>query len=99
MVFDEHVFPFSTKHPNAGARLRAEISLLPETLLNSSTQFGDANLLDPHVRNTSPDGDITRSGRVFPITAEISEENGSDWCTSIYHRMCPPAGGSADLEE
>lgn len=60
VVFDQHVFPFSTLHPNAGARLRAEISLLPESLLNSGTNFGDANLLDPHVRNTSPDADITR---------------------------------------
>jgi len=43
IVFDENVFPFSELHPNAGARLRAEISLLPESLL-SSTFFGDAKI-------------------------------------------------------
>lgn len=34
-MFDEIVFPFSKLHPNAGARLRAKISLLPDNLLNS----------------------------------------------------------------
>jgi hypothetical protein len=28
VVFDELVFPFSRLHPNAGARLRAELSVL-----------------------------------------------------------------------
>lgn len=32
MVFDEHKFPFSSLHPNAGAQLRSEILLLPESL-------------------------------------------------------------------
>jgi hypothetical protein len=34
VVFDETVFPFSTLHPNAGARLRLEISLLPPSLID-----------------------------------------------------------------
>jgi len=34
VVFDEGVFPFSALHSNAGARLRAEISLLPSGLTN-----------------------------------------------------------------
>jgi histone deacetylase 1/2 len=33
VVFDESVFPFSELHSNAGARLRAEILLLPSHLL------------------------------------------------------------------
>jgi hypothetical protein len=33
VVFDEIVSPFDEMHPNAGARLKAEISLLPPTLL------------------------------------------------------------------
>jgi hypothetical protein len=46
VVFDEHVFPFSRLHPNAGARLRAELSVLPDALLNPTNSFGDAILLD-----------------------------------------------------
>jgi histone deacetylase 1/2 len=33
VVFDEHVFPFAELNPNAGARLRDEILLLPTHLL------------------------------------------------------------------
>jgi hypothetical protein len=36
VVFDECVFPFADLHPNAGAQLRSEILLLPETLKNPS---------------------------------------------------------------
>jgi hypothetical protein len=32
VVFDETVFPFSTLHPNAGARLRREVDLLPDVI-------------------------------------------------------------------
>ena len=40
-----------------GARLRAELSLLLDVLLNPSTSFGDAILRDQHVPNsTSTDG-------------------------------------------
>ena len=40
-----------------GARLRAELSLLLDVLLNPSTSFGDAILHDQHVPNsTSTDG-------------------------------------------
>jgi hypothetical protein len=35
VVFDETVFPFASLHSNAGARLRQEILLLPESLQNS----------------------------------------------------------------
>lgn len=46
VVFDENVFPFASLHKNAGARLRAELHLLPEILRNPSMQFGDAIVLD-----------------------------------------------------
>jgi histone deacetylase 1/2 len=36
VVFDENVYLFSSLHPNAGARLRSEILLLPPALLNPS---------------------------------------------------------------
>jgi hypothetical protein len=44
VVFDETVFPFSKLHPNAGARLRAEISLLQDSLCNPL--IGDDNITD-----------------------------------------------------
>jgi hypothetical protein len=96
VVFDEHVFPFGTLHPNAGARLCAETSLLPKSLLNSSTNFGDADLSNPNVRNPSPVNDITCPGRILLVTAENPKENGSDWRDLVYHRMCSLAGGSTD---
>ena len=45
VVFDEIVYPFAQLHPNAGARLRSEVLLLPPTLLNPSSSFGTAILL------------------------------------------------------
>jgi hypothetical protein len=32
VVFDENVYPFAHLHPNAGAKLRSEILLLPPSL-------------------------------------------------------------------
>jgi hypothetical protein len=52
VVFDEHVFPFSKLHPNAGARHRAEISLLPESLRNSIS-IGDDNADHSNASSTS----------------------------------------------
>lgn len=46
VTFDEHIFPFAELHPNAGARLRSEISLLSDALLNPNSSFGDAILND-----------------------------------------------------
>ena len=55
-MFDENTFPFSTLHPNAGARLCAEILLLPPELLNPSDHGGEN--VDDHMINstTNPDG-------------------------------------------
>jgi hypothetical protein len=46
VVFDEQVFPFSRLNPNASARLRSELSILPDVLLNPTAGYGDATLLD-----------------------------------------------------
>lgn len=40
VIFDENVYPFASMHPNAGARLKAKILLLPTDLLNPSSDFG-----------------------------------------------------------
>jgi histone deacetylase 1/2 len=58
VVFDENLFPFSTLHPNAGARLRAEISLLPNSLRDStSTGDDNANRSDASSTNNNPPDD------------------------------------------
>ena len=36
VIFDEHVFPFSELHANAGAKLREEINLIPTHLMHPS---------------------------------------------------------------
>jgi histone deacetylase 1/2 len=40
VVFDETVFSFAKLNPNAGARLRSELLLLPSELLNPSSSWG-----------------------------------------------------------
>jgi hypothetical protein len=54
MLFDETEFPFSKLHPNAGARLREEISLLPQNLINLS----ESEQLNDHVANLPDESDI-----------------------------------------
>ena len=44
------MFPFASLHPNADARLRAEILLLPENLINPSG-IGELQMSD-HVLNS-----------------------------------------------
>lgn len=51
MVFDESIFPFEHLHPNAGARLRKEILLLLDNLLNPDS--GVLNCFDSHASNNS----------------------------------------------
>jgi histone deacetylase 1/2 len=43
VVFDETVFPFNELHPNAEARLRQEILLLPIDLLNPGDALPNTN--------------------------------------------------------
>jgi hypothetical protein len=46
VVFDELVFTFAALHSNVGARLRAEISLLPPFLLESTSYGGRSMEID-----------------------------------------------------
>lgn len=52
VVFDEHVFPFSKLHPNAGSLLRSEILLIPEHI-RDCLSFGDACATVPDLINLS----------------------------------------------
>lgn len=51
VVFDENVLPFSKLHDNAGARLRAEILLLPLSLTNPLLGAG---IVNDQVTNDAP---------------------------------------------
>lgn len=53
VVFDESVFPFASLHPNAGAQLKSEISLLPNHLLSSSS-FSDGDMFDHGQYDSNP---------------------------------------------
>jgi hypothetical protein len=69
VVFDEIVFPFNELHPNAGARLRQEILLLPNDLLNP----GDA------LPNTNVTNDPSSSQTVLQATEKNSAQTGDDF--------------------
>lgn len=81
VVFDEHIYPFSDLHPNAGHCLRAEILLLPEHLLNPSRdEHVDQSVINSSTNPahespvdvaTSADAAAEISGR----TGQILEQN------------------------
>lgn len=91
IVFDENIFPFAELHPNVGARLRDEVSLLPNSLLNS-TSFGNAILHDRHSTNSNTNvasssaGCQTTAGTKIPSIGEETEANGYDF-------LCLSGGG------
>jgi hypothetical protein len=53
-VFDETVFPFSMLHPNAGARLRSEILLLPPSLVDPALIQGSTMDVINLPKSTNP---------------------------------------------
>jgi hypothetical protein len=90
VVFDEGVFPFAQLHPNAGARLRAEISLLPDTLLSPRTSgLGDAVLRDLSVSSHVPANPLMSSTRSPDDAGENTEENNADLGEDECYFVCP----------
>jgi hypothetical protein len=67
VVFDEHIFPFVELHANAGARLRAQINLLPSTLFPSS------NLDNRGIFNTTDHtlSDVTEANAIDDIVPSV----------------------------
>jgi hypothetical protein len=67
VVFDEHIFPFAELHANAGARLRAEINLLPSTLFPSS------NLDNRGIFNTADHtlSDVTEANAIDDVVPSV----------------------------
>ncbi|WVZ90565.1 hypothetical protein U9M48_036856 [Paspalum notatum var. saurae] len=68
VIFDEEVFPFSKLHPNAGALLRSEISLLPSSLLNPTGQ----EHRDGQLFNSSENSNQTGASSVENSTGEAA---------------------------
>jgi hypothetical protein len=81
VVFDESVFPFTKLPVNVGARIRPEISLLPPSLLDS-TSFGGRTVdtdhlpksTDTFVQQCSSQGS---SGPVHPMDRSILSGGGA----------------------
>jgi hypothetical protein len=101
VVFDEHVFPFARLHPNAGALLRAELSVLPDALL-PSTSFGDAKFLGQCNTKTPSTNETPSHGAVFDDTGNSNtssgENSGSNDATlslNDRHFMTAPSGETA----
>lgn len=86
VTFDEQVFPFANLHPNAGARLRAEISLLPSNLTNSTFDQGgeeqhDQKMFNIHVSNATDEVCVDAAidtGCDDGITGENGNENAGE---------------------
>jgi hypothetical protein len=86
VIFYESVFPFANLHQNAGARLRKEILLLPNHLLN--TGRGDVDCIDSNITN-----DHTNPGTQNIVEDELyqdAQEDAED--PRVFLQVDPPAG-------
>jgi hypothetical protein len=97
VVFDENVYPCASLHPNTGARIHAEIILLPSHLRNSSDSLnGDEHIYDQSLGN-SPLSDANQcganssSGAGVPEQSaqENSEQNHQDFMLHGVPMRCP----------
>jgi hypothetical protein len=75
VTFDEQVFPFSSLHPNAGARLRSELALLPDVLLNPSSTFLDVQVHDHNEVCSMPTNPSSHFGRSRGSAGSNGEQN------------------------
>jgi hypothetical protein len=89
VTFYESVFPFANLHQNAGARLRKEILLLPNHLLN--TGRGDVDCIDSNITNdhTNPGTQNIVEDELYQDAQEDAEDPG------IFLQVDPPAGSGA----
>jgi hypothetical protein len=92
VVFIEHVFPFSLFHPNAGARLRAELTLLPNVLKNPFANFGDAILHDQSLINSIPTNPVPSSTAIMDDTGSNLVKNDEETTPNGCYFMCREAG-------
>lgn len=99
VVFDENIFPLSSLHPNAGARLRSEINLLSDDLLNPSSAFGGVHVHDPLL--SSPNATCSSGGSMVSTgmnheeeAAKSGEKHGEDPVTGVHISCAPQAGAT-----
>ena len=92
VVFDETIYPFSELHSNAGARLRAELDLLPDILKNPdpSLEFGSANMHDHHLINC-PTNAISSVPSAVADAGQNLEQFGEEM-TRPRHYFMQPSG-------
>lgn len=88
MVFDEHDFPFSQLHPDTGARLRAELSICPNVLLNPSSSFGDAILHDRQGSDFTPTNGVPSASDSIFATGENMANSSEDLRLDRRYFMC-----------
>lgn len=89
VMFDESIFPFASLHPNAGARLRSELALLPDVLKNPSSDFRDAKLHHQHLLSPASNNALPKSGDVFAETGKDAAQNYHESVDADRHFMCP----------
>ena len=100
VIFDEGVFPFSTLHSNAGARLRAEIALLPPSLVPF---IGTEQLVD-HVfdsTNHATNSEVAaydHRGSHLPPSAEPEEDPASLPADTAGAGTAPAASGAPQVD-
>lgn len=95
VIFYESVFPFTVLHPNAGVRLRSEISLLPDMLLNPpNTSLGDVSAIDPNVPSSVPTNIVSSSTPVVEDAGENASQFDASSMENGGHFMCQPSGDS-----
>ena len=103
VVFDENIFPFASLHSNAGARLRTELSLLPDILLNPIFTLGDVQVHDPLMSNSMPTNPVYSPGGATAYAGTdrepVTEESGGqsvETPNNRPHPMCFPGGSSTE---
>jgi len=83
VVFDEDVFPFSSLHPNAGARLRDEVSLLPENLNPFVPGVVDCHVPDVTNPTVVTNGDETQESDDVQVIQEIQDDEVMDPAAAV----------------
>jgi hypothetical protein len=76
VVFYETIYPFANLHSNTGARLRSEISLLPDHFLPSYYGHGDATNYDSSCANPTN----------VPVEEDLSLGNSSSAANLVQNR-------------
>ena len=82
------MYPFAQLHPNAGARLRASIELLPDALKNPSPEFGNASVHDRLI-NSNPTNAVSSSASSLDAADSDSTPNGAETQEQQHHFMWP----------